>query len=71
MAGNNFNPTIIEEGLGALAIAGYIVSSPLTRSWYSKWGATTAEVENDHLGDELISDPRLEDLIGCDTTTYH
>lgn len=36
MEEDNFNPTIIEEGLGALAIASCIVTSPLSRSWYSK-----------------------------------
>ncbi|MGB5844534.1 MAG: SRPBCC family protein [Anaerolineales bacterium] len=56
----DFNPTIIDEGLGALAIAGYIVSSPLTRPWYSKWGATAGEVEMTLPGDEFVPNPVLE-----------
>jgi hypothetical protein len=55
-----YNPTLFEEGLGALAIAGSILSSPLTRSWYSKWGATTAEVEMSLPGDEFVPNPELE-----------
>ena len=56
----DFNPTIFDEGLGALAIAGYIVSSPLTRPWYSKWGATAGEVEMTLPGDEFVPNPVLE-----------
>jgi hypothetical protein len=55
-----YNPTLFEEGLGALAIAGSILSSPLTRSWYSKWGATTAEVIMTLPGDEFVPNPELE-----------
>lgn len=60
MAENNFNLSIIEEGVGALAIAGTIVTSPLTRSWYSKWGATAAEVDMTLPGDEFVPNPELE-----------
>ena len=59
MSNNKYNPTIIEEALGALAIAGYIVSSPLTRSWYSKWGATADEIEITLPGDEIVPEPEL------------
>jgi hypothetical protein len=45
MADKRFNPTIIEEGLGTVAIAGCIVTSPVFRPWYRKWGATEAEVK--------------------------
>jgi hypothetical protein len=54
MMDRRFNPTIIEEGLGALAIAGSIVTSPLLRPWYSKRGATTVEVEMTNPGDKLM-----------------
>ena len=60
MADSNFNPTIIEEGLGALAIAGCIVTSPLSRSWYSKWGATESEVSKSLPGDDQVPNPVLE-----------
>jgi hypothetical protein len=59
MTEKDFNPTIIDEGLGALAIAGCIVTSPLTRSWYSKWGAKEDEVELSLPGDELVQDPKM------------
>ena len=60
MAEDNFNPTIIEEGLGALAIASTILTSPLTRSWYSKWGASEDEVKQSLPGDEIVPNPMLE-----------
>ncbi len=55
----NFNPTVIEEGLGALAIAGSILTSPLTRPWYSKWGATEIEVNMSLPGDDQVPNPVL------------
>ena len=60
MINSKYNPTIIEEGLGALAIAGSIVTSPLTRPWYSKWGATQEEVGKPLPGDDLVPNPVLE-----------
>lgn len=60
MTQKKFNSTIIEEGLGALAIAGCIVTSPLTRPWYSKWGATEAEVSMSLPGDDQVPNPVLE-----------
>lgn len=60
MANNHFNPSIVEEGLGAVSIAGSIVLSPILRPWYSKWGAADAELKMSLPGDELSPDPRLE-----------
>lgn len=59
MTRNIYNPTVFEEGLGALAIAGSILTSPFIRSWYSRWGATDAELEMDLPGDELVPNPEL------------
>jgi hypothetical protein len=59
MTNNGFNPTIIEEGLGALSIAASIVASPFLRPWYSKWGATEAEEQMALPGDELVPNPVL------------
>jgi hypothetical protein len=59
MADKDFNPSIIEEGLGAVAVAATIVSSPLTRSRYSKWGASADEVEMSLPGDEFVPNPVL------------
>lgn len=59
MTDNIYNPSTIEEVLGALAIAGYIVTSPLTRAWYGRWGATDHEVEMLLPGDDIVSKPEL------------
>ena len=59
MNSTQYNPTLIDEGLGALAIAATLVTSPLTRPWYGKWGATKAETEMALPGDELVKDPVL------------
>jgi hypothetical protein len=59
MTKNNFNPNLLEEGLGAVAIAATIVSSPLSRSWYSKWGASEDEVLMPLPGDEFVPNPVL------------
>jgi hypothetical protein len=59
MANSKLNPSIIEEGLGAVAIVATIVSSPLSRAWYSKWGASAAEVEMSLPGDDIVPNPVL------------
>ncbi|MFC1996534.1 hypothetical protein ACFLXI_02865, partial [Chloroflexota bacterium] len=60
MAKDKFNPTIIEEGLGALAIPACVVFSPLLRPWYSKWGATETEVNKPLPGDDQVPNPNME-----------
>jgi hypothetical protein len=60
MSVNNFNPTLIEEGLGALSIATCVVASPLLRSWYLKWGASEEELKMSLPGDEQVPNPRLQ-----------
>ncbi len=60
MTGKKFNPTLIEEGLGALAIVASIVSSPLLRPWYRRWGATETEVKKPLPGDEQVPHPNLQ-----------
>lgn len=59
MNAKNYNPTILEEGLGAVAIGAALLTSPLSRPWYSQWGATQAEVEMSLPGDDLVPDPTL------------
>lgn len=56
----NYNPTLLEESLGALSIAACIVSSPLSRGWYSSWGATPDEVKMTLPGDDIVPAPKLE-----------
>jgi len=60
MPKSKFNPTIIDEGLGAASIALSILASPLLRPWYRKWGATEAEVNMSLPGDDLVSNSVLE-----------
>lgn len=60
MANSKFNPSLLEEAFGALSIAEYILSSPITRSWYSKWGATESEVEMPLAGDQFVPTPKLQ-----------
>lgn len=48
------------EGLlGALAVAGAVLASPLLRPWYRRWGATPGEDARAMPGDELVPRPRL------------
>jgi hypothetical protein len=59
LATKRYNATIVEEGLGAAAIAATILLSPLLRPWYSKWGATEIEVDKRLPGDERVPKPTL------------
>lgn len=61
MAFRNDNLKLIFEGVaGAVAIAATILSSPLSGSWYRKWGATEEEVHRSLPGDELVPRVRSE-----------
>ncbi len=60
MTRKGFNPTLIEEGLGAAAIGITVLLSPLLRPWYSRWGATEAEVGKALPGDDQVPNPVLE-----------
>lgn len=60
MTNNGFNLSLTKEALGALAIAGSVVASPLLRPWYRNWGANDEEVGMPLPGDELAPNPRLE-----------
>ena len=60
MTAKRFNPTLIEEGFGAAAIALTVLTSPLLRPWYSKWGATKTEVTKPLPGDGFVPEPVLE-----------
>jgi hypothetical protein len=60
METRNFNPTVIEEGLGALLIGACIAFRPLLRPWYSRWGAADDEVEKPLPGDDHVPQPNLQ-----------
>lgn len=55
-----YNPTLIEEGLGAAAIAASILLSPMLRRWYSQWGVSAGEKDMLLPGDDLVPNPVLE-----------
>jgi len=60
MAGRKHNPTFLEEAFGAVVIVASVVTSPLLRPWYRKWGATVEEVHAPMPADELVPHPKLE-----------
>ena len=47
---------IIIGGLQALVA---VVTSPVSRRWYNRWGATDVELAGHLPGDELVKDPKL------------
>lgn len=52
--------TVVEGILGAAAIGGTILLSPLLRPWYARWGATEEEARRRLPGDDLAPDARSE-----------
>ncbi|HEY0604296.1 MAG TPA: hypothetical protein VGD58_15355, partial [Herpetosiphonaceae bacterium] len=62
-------PRVIADGmLGALAIAGTVLTSPLLRSWYTRWGVTRAEAAQSLPGDTFVPHPRWQ--VTCAITIY-
>ena len=61
MRNRNFNPTVIEEVVGAMGIALTVLASPLLRPWYSRWGATKTELAQTLPGDDVVRDPTMQD----------
>jgi proline iminopeptidase len=60
-------PRVLGEGIvGALTIAGTIVTAPLLRPWYTRWGTTVAEAQARLPGDEYV--PRPDSQITCAIT---
>ena len=45
--------------LGAIQVSGVLLLSPILRSWYNRWGATSTEVSQPLPGDELVPIPIL------------
>jgi hypothetical protein len=56
---HSLNPSLVEEGLGALTIGANLLASPLTRRWYANWGATDEEIKRPLPGDEVIPNAQL------------
>lgn len=67
MAERKYSLRMIGEGIaGAAAIAVNVLLSPLTRGWYSKWGATQEEIQRSLPGDDLV--PEVKAGITCAIT---
>jgi hypothetical protein len=49
----------LENFIGVLEVGSTLLASPLLRSWYNRWGATPAEVQQALPGDELVPAPSL------------
>lgn len=64
MTETRFNPTASEELFGAAAIAFTVLTSPLFRPWYSRWGATKHETAKPLPGDQLVPEPVLASTRG-------
>jgi hypothetical protein len=60
MTKQRYNPSIIEEISGVPFILMCLAFSPLLRPWYSRWGATSAEVAMALPGDDLIAQPTIQ-----------
>ena len=57
----SMKPKIILEGIiGALFVGVMVLFSPLLRRWYSRWGATEDEVDQDIPGDEFVPHPKAQ-----------
>ena len=54
------DPTLWQEGLGALAIVGTVIGSPLLRPWYSHWGYTDDTPGQALPGDQIVPRPNLQ-----------
>ncbi len=48
-----------ETLLGAAQVAGVLISSPLIRTWYNRWGVTEEEARRPLPGDELVPLPQM------------
>lgn len=65
MANNKI--TILLEGVtGAFAVGITLALSPLLRPWYSRWGATSEEIQRSYPGDEFV--PRPKSQLTCAIT---
>jgi hypothetical protein len=60
MERTDYNPSILEEGFAALAIGGILLTSPLLRPWYGRWGAADEEAGGVLPGDDQVPHPNLE-----------
>jgi hypothetical protein len=50
---------VLEGVAGAVQLAVVLLTAPIARRWYNRWGATPAEVAGVMPGDELVPCPKL------------
>lgn len=55
-----FQPGFLDYAAAAVTVPALIVTSPLLRPWYRRWGATRDEATRSLPGDDLVAQPRLE-----------
>jgi hypothetical protein len=55
----NFNPSLLEELFAALTMGAHLLGSPLTRRWFTRWGATQKELTRPLPGDDLVPTPTI------------
>jgi len=55
----NTDPYPTHTLLGAVEVAAALLTAPLSRLWFNRWGATPAECQRALPGDELVPAPRL------------
>ena len=61
MKESKLNLKVFVEGVGGVvAIAITVLLSPILWRWYSRWGATDAEVKRSFPGDEAVRHPKSE-----------
>ena len=59
LANNRFNPTLLEEGIGAVGVVATVLGSLVLRPFYSRWGATQGEIDRSLPGDEIVPEPNM------------
>ena len=50
---------VLEGAAGAVPVAVVLLTAPIARRWYNRWGATPPEVAGVMPGDELVPFPKL------------
>ena len=59
MTNGTASTTMRDVVVGGLQAVVAVVTSPLSRRWYNRWGATDAELARPMPGDELVRAPKL------------
>ena len=56
---HNRGRALRDVAVGGLQVLLAVISSPLSRHWYNRWGATDEELNRPLPGDELVKHPKL------------